>query len=152
MEQQRMTTRFGMLGLYGALAVASHAQAVEVSTLKDQGVDALFGQYAPGGDCARHPQIVVDEDGFGFHVAGKTERTTVFEFAVSYGGNYYEGISKWFFPFRNDAGYPILMTFNADEKPGVLTIAGHDEGWSGGPPLTTTNRALVEGSPYARCK
>ena len=44
------------------------------------------------------------------------------------------------------------MAFNADEKPGVLTVEPHDEGWKGGPPLSARHQALVKGSPYARCK
>jgi hypothetical protein len=35
---------------------------------------------------------------------------------------------------------------------GVLSIMGHDEGYSGGPRLSARNEALVKGSPYARCK
>ncbi len=44
------------------------------------------------------------------------------------------------------------MTFNAGEQPGALLIEPHDEGWAGGPPLNPMNKALVDGSPYARCK
>jgi hypothetical protein len=53
--------------------------------------------------------------------------------------------------FQLADGYAILMTFNADEK-GALLIEPHDEGWAGGPPLSPRNKALVAGSPYARCK
>lgn len=133
------------------LAVAlscSVTQAIEVKDLK--GFEALFGRYAPGGDCARQPQIV-DAAGFTFEVAGTREKVANPEFAASYGGNFYEGITQWFFPFRSAQGYPILLAFNDGEKRGVLSVSGHDEGWRGGPPFSPRNEALVKGSPYAKC-
>lgn len=135
-------------GLASMLAWGA-AQAIEVKDLK--GFEALFGRYAPGGDCARQPQIVVDAHGFTFELAGARETVTNPEFAASYGGNFYEGITQWFFPFRSAQGYPILLAFNDGEKPGVLSVSAHDEGWRGGPPLGPRNQALVKGSPYAKC-
>lgn len=140
------------LSLAALLAICAlpQAQAVEIDGMKD--FVPLHGRYAPGGDCQRQPRIVVDAAGIAFEVAGKTDRVTHLEFAASYGGNFYEGSSQWFFPFGRDGNYPVLMTFNADEKAGVLTIEGHDEGWKGGPALTARNQALVSGSPYLRCR
>lgn len=130
------------------------AHAVELKDMKD--FADLHGRYAPAGDCKRQPQIVVDAGGMTFEVAGARVRVTNPEFAASYFGgasDNYEGISRVFFPFRNSQdGYPVIMMFNADEKKGILTIAGHDEGWKGGPALTPRNSALVTGSPYSRCK
>lgn len=132
------------------IATISAANAVEIDGMKD--FAPLFGRYAPAGNCQRQPQIVVDATGMIFEVAGKKERVVHLEYAASYGGNFYEGVSQWFFPFGRDGNYPVLMTFNADEKAGVLTIAPQDEGWQGGPPLGPRNKALVDGSPYRRCK
>ena len=129
---------------------AGAAGAVEVTNL--EGFEPHFGRYAPGGDCQRQPRILVERAGMTFEVGGTTERVTRMEYAASYGGNFYEGTSKWVFPFGRDGSYPILMTFNAEEKQGVLTIAGHDEGWPGGPKPSPRNQALVSGSPYAKCK
>ena len=126
------------------------ATAVEVQDLK--GFEPLFGRYAPAGDCGRQPQIVVDVDGFAFEVGGASERGDRPEFAASYGGNFYQGISQWFFPYRNAAGFPILLTFNHGETPGVLAVEGHDAGWPGGPPLSARDQVLVDGSPYAKCR
>lgn len=137
-------------GLCLALLLPSIAGAVEVEGL--EGHDKLFGRYAPGGDCKRQPQIVVDAVGFSFEIDGQKEKATRFEHAASYGGNYYQGISLWFFPFSNASGWPVMMAFNADEKPGILAVEPHDEGWKGGPPLSARHQALVKGSPYARCK
>lgn len=135
-------------GLAAAL-ICGVAQAVEVKDLK--GFEPLFGRYAPAGDCTRQPQIVVDETGLTFEVAGAHEKVTNPEFAASFGGNFYEGITQWFLPFRSARGYPIVLAFNDAEKPGVLAVSGHDEGWKGGPPLGPRNKSLVEGSPYAKC-
>jgi len=133
-----------------AALAATPSNAVEVNDLK--GFEALFGRYAPAGDCKRQPQIVVDVSGMTFEVAGKSEKVTNPEYAAAYGPADYSGISQWFFPFRIPDGYPILMTFNYDEKPGVLAIDAQDEGYPGGPKLTPRNQALVGGSPYQRCK
>jgi len=125
------------------------ASAVEVQDLK--AFTPLFGRYAPSGDCKRQPQVRVDAGGMSFDVAGKTERVTRLEFAASYGGNFYEGTSQWFFPFGTPGDWPVLMTFNAGEQAGTMTIEGHDQGWKGGPPLSPRHRSLVDGSPYRRC-
>ncbi len=73
-------------------------------------------------------------------LSGVIEIEGLKEFAASYGGNSYRGISQWFFPFKNSNGWPVIMAFNAGEKPGVLTIEPNDEGWKGGPPLGARNR------------
>jgi hypothetical protein len=131
----------------GALAVAllfpGLSGAIEIEGLKD--FEALHGRYAPAGDCSKMPRILVDAAGFTFEANGETEQATRIEFAASYGGNFYQGITQWFFPFEGANGWPILMAFNADEKPGTLTIEGE-------PPLNKLQQALVKGSPYARCK
>lgn len=151
---QRLTLAMNVASL-GLLAGAClPAQAVEMNGMRDFG--DLHGRYAPAGDCKRQPQIVIDAGGMTFEVAAARTRVADPEFAASFFGgasDNHEGISRVFFPFRNSQdGYPIIMTFNADEKKGVLAIAGHDEGWKGGPPLTPRNKALVAGSPYSRCK
>lgn len=126
------------------------ASAIEVSDLA--GLEDIFGRYAPGGDCTRQPQILAEFKGLSFELTAATEKITNPEYAASYGPHDYNGISKWMFPFRSADGYPILMTFNANEQKGALLIEVHDEGWAGGPPVSPRNRVLVDGSPYALCK
>ena len=133
-----------------ALLAAASATAVEVTSLA--GLEDLFGRSAPGGDCKRQPQILVELSGLTFEIAGTTETVTNPEYAAAYGPADYDGISKWIFPFRIADGYSILMTFNANEEKGALLIEPQDEGWQGGPPLSPRNKALVDGSPYARCQ
>lgn len=151
---QRPTSALRIAYLLLLAGACSQALAVEINDMKD--FSDLHGRYAPAGDCKRQPQIVVDAGGMTFEVAGTKARVTNPEFAASFFGgasDNYEGISRVFFPFRNDQdSYPIIMMFNADEKKGILTIDGHEEGWKGGPPFTPRNKALVAGSPYARCK
>ena len=132
------------------LAGAIPAQAVEVTDLK--GLEDIYGRYAPAGDCKRQPRIVVDVTGLTFEVDGKTQKATKVEYAASYGPQDYAGIMKVIFPFTSANGWPIIMTFNADEKPGALGIEGHDEGYQGGPALSPFHQALVSASPYGRCK
>ncbi|TFG87580.1 MAG: hypothetical protein E4H19_01675 [Chromatiales bacterium] len=133
-----------------AMMSATTAMAVEVTSLA--GLEDIFGRYAPAGDCKRQPQIQVELKGLTFEVGGATETVTNPEYAAAYGPHDYTGISKWIFPFRLADGYSILMTFNANEEKGVLHIDAQDEGWKGGPPLSPRNKALVDGSPYARCQ
>jgi len=132
----------------------SQAAAVEITDMKS--FEELYGRYAPQGDCNRQPRVIVDPGGITLDLAAEKVRVTNAEFAASFFGGaseVYDGISKVFFPFRSKPDYyPIMMTFNADEKEGTLTIVGHEEGWKGGPALTPRNQALVSGSPYARCR
>ncbi len=145
----RSTLRSLLAGMVMAGMCVSGA-AIKLNGLKD--FEPLFGRYAPGGDCSREPQIVVNAIGISFEHGGQREQVTNLEFAASFGGNYYEGITQWFMPFRSTHGFPVVLAFNDGERPGVLSVAAHDEGWPGGPPLSPRNRALVEGSPYVRCR
>lgn len=133
-----------------ALSSSLVAHAVELHDLK--GLDDIFGRYAPGGDCKRQPQLVVDASGLTFFVAGKQEKVTNPERALQFNGPDYQGPEIWVFPFRLKDGYSILMTFNDSSQKGALTIAPQDEGYPGGPRLSPRNQALVSGSPYQRCR
>lgn len=133
-----------------ALAHPALVNAAELSGLA--GYERLFGRYAPGGNCAKQPRIVVDSDGLTFDVDGRIELVTNPEHALSFAGPEYEGKSVFMFPFRLLDGYSILMTFDADEVDGRLVISPQDEGWPGGPKLGPRNEALVNGSPYERCR
>jgi hypothetical protein len=145
----RSVRSLAALALAATLAAPGASLAVTVDDLA--GLEEHFGRWAPGGDCKREPRIHVERAGMTFEVGGAREKVSRMEWAVSYGGNSYEGISDWIFPFGSEGNHSILMTFNDGEKKGVLAITPHDEGWQGGPPLGARNAALVAGSPYARC-
>lgn len=125
------------------------AGAIEVNKLEH--MDGIYGRYAPAGDCKRQPQVVVELSGLTFHNGDAKHKVSRIEHAASYLGNSYEGIGIWLMPLYG-AERPIVMNFNADEKPGALTIDGFDRGWKGGPPLSARHQALVDASPYRRCK
>ena len=98
------------------------ASAVTLDGLKREGLGKIYGSYAPGGDCKRQPLLVIDDPGFTFTVAGRTVTQSRIEYAVSYMGPDYEGISLVFFPFpksEDDLG-PVLMMVNHEEHPGVV--------------------------------
>lgn len=109
-----------------------------------------YGRYAPDGDCSREPQVVVAASGLEITVNGSTEKITQPDVAWAYGGNFYEGSSRWLFPYSGD-DRPVLMSLDADEKTGVMHIAPHDRGSAGVPALSARHQALVDGSPYLRC-
>jgi hypothetical protein len=111
----------------------------------------LSGRYAPQGDCRKQPTIEVTPAGeLSIHADEKAERIKP-DIAFSYGGNFYEGIQVWLFPYH-EPERPILFNFNAEEQFGRLDVTGHDHGWAGGPPLSRSHQALVNGSPYQRCQ
>jgi hypothetical protein len=139
-----------MLLSLAALGGSLAANAVELQDLK--GLEAIYGRYAPGGDCKKQPQVLVDATGITFFAAGAQEKVTNPEQALEYNGPDYQGPDVWIFPFRIKDGYSVLMTFNYNSKIGVLTIDPHGEGYPGGPKLSARNQALVSGSPYKRCK
>lgn len=141
--------RLSMALLGGALALCAPAMAIEVGNL--DGFEEHFGRYAPGGDCTKQPQVVLARDGFAFEGGPALPKATKPEYAASFMGNYYEGISQFFFPYPVEPR-PFLLTLNADEKPGVLTLQTYDFDYQGGPRLPDKYRPYIAASPYAKCK
>jgi len=145
-------SRLALVLLTGSACAAAANLVATAAELKGmEGYDKLFGEYAPGGDCKREPRIVVDATGIAVVIGGQSEKSTNPESALGFAGPDYAGISLWILPFRSATGYSLMMTFNDEEKPGRLTITGHDEGYQGGPKLSPRNQALLDGSPYQRC-
>lgn len=145
--QGKLTTLLAM-GL--AVLLPGNAQAVTLSTLRGSQLDAIYGTYAPHGDCKLEPRITVDDSGFAYLHAGQVTHSRNIEYAVSYGGRDYSGSSRWFFPFpinQDDFGR-VLMTFNPDEKAGRLAV---ESNLGPGQSFTALEAALVKASPYARC-
>ncbi len=139
-----------LLAIGLAELLLGNASALTLDNLKGAHLDDLYGTYSPGGDCKREPRITVGDAGLAFESAGKTTHTKRIEYAVSYGAPDYNGITRWIFPFpvtEDDFGR-VLMTFNADEKPGTLS-AESDLG--PGQSLSALQAALVKASPYIRC-
>ncbi len=109
-----------LLGLVGAMSTS--AWAVPLTSFKDQGVDHLFGSYAPRGDCAKQPSVTIDEKGMTFRAIGQERRPPRVDYAVSFWGQHYDGIMAVFYPFPlsdSDLGR-VLMYVNDDERRGVI--------------------------------
>lgn len=123
--------------------------AIEVENL--DGFEEHFGRYAPGGDCSRQPQVVVAREGFTFEGGPVLPKATRPEYAASFMGNFYEGISLTFFPYPTEPR-PYLLTLNAEEKKGRMTLGAYDFEYSGGPKLPKKYRPYIAGSPYLKCK
>jgi len=115
--------------MIGALLLPASAQALTVTGLDGQGVDHIYGSYAPDGDCAREPRVVIDGAGMAFTSGGRTVPVSRLEYAVSFFGMRYEGITLAFFPFPVSAGDmgPVLLYANDEETPGALRIEANAE-------------------------
>lgn len=114
--------RLGIVLAASAIFAAAPAQALPLSSLKNQGLDHIFGSYAPGGDCSTEPRVVIDETGMMFRANGRDTRRQRVEYALTFMGASYDGITAVFFPFPvsdNDFGR-VIMFVNDDEKPGLI--------------------------------
>jgi len=138
-------------GAIAALTLAGALPAGAVPLQDMAGFEEHFGRYAPGGDCARQPQVVVDRDGFAFEGGPALPKATQPEYAASFMGNFYEGISLSFFPYPVEPR-PFLLTLNAGETQGVMQIEGYDHDYPGGPALPDRYRPYIAGSPYLKCR
>jgi hypothetical protein len=131
-----------------ALSITLPAAAIEVQNLDFMANQ--FGRYAPGGDCARQPRIVVDRSGLAFENGDARHKVERFDYAASFGGVHYSGIGVWLMPLYGRER-PVLLNFNAEEQAGVLVVAPYDRGWPGGPPLSARHQVVVDASPYRKC-
>lgn len=112
----------GLAALAGALTVSSGASAITVDNL--EGLEEIYGSYAPGGDCSREPRVTIAKPGMTFRANGRTVEVTRVEYAASFFGNFYEGITLAFYPFpRSDSDMgSVLMYVNNDEVRGNILI------------------------------
>lgn len=126
------------------------SRALTLDRLKGARLEGIYGTYAPHGDCKREPRITVDDSGLAYTVGGKATHGGKVEYALTYGGQDYTGISQWIFPFpvSDDDFGRVLMTFNANEKRGALQV---DPDLGPGQRLSALQAALVKASPFARC-
>lgn len=132
------------------LLMPDSAQAVTLTTLQATGLEQAYGSYAPRGDCSQSVRLTISESGFNFTAAGQTVRSNRFEYAASYLGPAYEGISAVFFPFpASDSDFGrVVMTVNDDEKRGVVRL---EADLAPGQRLDPFKAALVSASPLRLC-
>lgn len=135
--------------LYAFATVA--AQALPLSNLNGQGVDHIFGSYAPGGDCSKEPRVVIDQNGMLFRANGREVRPERVEYALTFLGPSYDGITAVFFPFpvsSNDYGR-VIMFVNDDEKTGVIRF---DSDLPRGERPDRFHAAFTNGGRFTLCK
>jgi len=132
------------------LGLPGVACAVTLTSLKGMDLEGSYGSYAPRGDCSRGASLEINETGFTFKASGQTVKSTRFEYAASFLGPTYEGISAVFFPFpvnTNDFGR-VILTVNDDEKRGVVRL---EADVAPGQRLDPFKSALVSQSPLLLC-
>ena len=81
------------------LGLPGVAGAVTLTSLKGMDLEGSYGSYAPRGDCSRGASLEINETGFTFKASGQTVKSTRFEYAASFLGPTYEGVSAVFFSF-----------------------------------------------------
>jgi len=150
MRQLDITSFLYSGSLLLVLALPTGAFAVTLSSLKEQNLNNIYGSYAPRGDCTKDVRLTVDESGFTFRALGRTVKTARFEYALTFMGPSYAGISAVFFPFPIDAGNygPVIMTVNDEEKHGVIRLEADVPRGQRADPF---HAALVGSSPYLLC-
>lgn len=148
---QARRIRLALAGTTLSAFVIAAAQALPLSDLKDQGVDQIFGSYAPGGDCSSEPRVVIDQNGMLFRANGREVRPERVEYALTFLGPSYDGITTVFFPFpvnSNDYGR-VIMFVNDGEKPGVIRF---DSDLPRGERPDRFHAAFTNGGLFTLCK
>src|SRR3546814_14139317 len=96
------TIRLSGVGLAAcaiATLAAANAHALPLSSFKDQGIDHIFGSYAPRGDCSMEPRVTIAEKGMTFRANSREIKHSQGEYALPFMGQSYDGILAVFFPF-----------------------------------------------------
>lgn len=148
---QARKSRLILAGVSLSALSSAVAQALPLSSLEGQGVDHIFGSYAPGGDCSKEPRVVIDQNGMLFRASGREVRTQRIEYALTFMGPNYEGITTVFFPFplsNSDYGR-VIMFVNDDEKPGVIRF---DADLAPGGRPDPFHAAFTNGGLFTLCK
>ena len=106
-----------------AMLASTPAPAVTLDGFKGQGMESIYGYYAPG-NCALDPHMKIDENGFTFWANRQKIESRSFDHALTFMGPDYNGITKVFFPFpvnEEDPG-PVVLLVNDGEKPGTIRV------------------------------
>ncbi|MCB2057419.1 MAG: hypothetical protein H6916_13190 [Novosphingobium sp.] len=143
--------RLAVAGASFSAFASATGYALPLSDFKDQGVDHIFGSYAPGGDCSKEPRVVIDQNGMLFRAKGREVRPQRVEYALTFLGASYDGMTAVFFPFpvSNDDYGRVIMFVNDDEKPGVIRF---DADLPPGGRPDPFHAAFTNGGPFILCK
>lgn len=119
---------FGIAAL-ASILISSPASAVSMNGFGDGGFEYIFGSYAPGGDCSGEPRMTIDAAGMTFRANGRALQVSRFEYAASFFGMAYDGITLAFYPFPRgeyEMG-DLFMLVNDDERAGTVRIESNAE-------------------------
>lgn len=135
-------------------ALSSPVFAVELGLPPD-----VYGRYAPGGDCMKQPRITVNKDGIHLDTAeGKRSPLPVMVSYTFVGGARYSGIQTWALVKHGgknrwgDDNTPVILTFNAGEKPGALTAEREDPGQERPVALDGPLRSITQIGHFRLCR
>ena len=147
----RHSSRCLLLTAAPLISLSSQVYALPITGLKGKGLETIYGSYAPRGNCAGEPRVTIDDKGFTFRANGRTVIASKVEYAVSYNGQSYEGITSVFFPFpRSDDDFgALVMTVNDGEKRGVISF---ETNVGRGQRADPFHAALSAASPFTPCK
>ncbi|PZU59761.1 MAG: hypothetical protein DI547_04545 [Sphingobium sp.] len=115
----------------------------------------IYGNYAPGGDCAQQPRVTVGKSGVLLDTAaGKSGPLPVSVCYSCAGGAQYEGMQRWVYvKYGKDKwggdNMPVILMFNAEEKHGALLVE-HDDTLK--TPLGAAMTQLVRARALKICK
>ncbi len=119
----------------------------------------VHGTYAPGADCTRQPRVVVGPMGVGVETpAGARGSLPIMVSYTFIGGARYSGIQVWALVKHGgknrwgDDNTPVILTFNAGEKPGVLSAERENSGNERPVALDGPLSSVVQQSVFRRCK
>jgi hypothetical protein len=132
----------------------SNAFAVDVALPPD-----VYGTYAPSSDCAMQPRIIVSKTGVYLDTAvGARGSLPIMVSYTFIGGARYSGIHVWALVKHGgknrwgDDNTPVILTFNAGEKPGVLSAERENSGNERPVVLDGPLSSVVQQSVFRRCK
>ena len=129
---------WGMLLL---IVVSAYAQSLPIPK-------ELYGTYAPQGNCRLEPRLTVNPAGTFIESHGtKTGPILVDVCLTCAGGARYNGIERWLFVQTGKIS-PVLLRFNADEKPGHVIVSKNDPASA---PLTSPFVSLLKAASLERC-
>lgn len=148
------------------MALAAWAPVILAAFLSSAAIAAdlqlppeVHGTYAPAGDCAKQPRITVDKAGV--HLDTAAGKRGPLPITVSYtwaGGARYVGIQTWALVKHGgkdrwgDDNQPVVLTFNAGEKRGVLTAERTGPGNERPVALDGPLSSIVRTSTFRLCR
>jgi hypothetical protein len=143
-----------------ALCISSVAFAAYPRLPTDaQLLSEVYGSYAPSGDCLKQPRINVDKTGIHLDTAAGKRGPLPMSVSLTWiGGASYSGIQTWALIKHGgkdrygDDKTPVVLTFNAGEKRGVLTAERTGSGKERPATLDGPLNSIVQAAGFRLCR